>query len=117
MALNITNEIVDIASLLNTYDFNNFMNMFKNLKSHLQIGTEFQIVESHEHSGNLQNTATELHDLAKICNQCLMLPQVSLEHIVFLQTPVILIRLLVKQVNENYRAEFNIRILVNVLNV
>ena len=55
MALNLTNEIVDIASLLNMDDFNNF-------KSHLQSGTEFQIVGSHEHSGNLQNTATELCD-------------------------------------------------------
>ena len=62
MALNLTNEIVDIASLLNMDDFNNFMNVLKNLKSHLQSGTEFQIVGSHEHSGNLQNTAIELCD-------------------------------------------------------
>ena len=43
MALNVTNEIVDIASLMNIDDFNSFMNVLKNLKSHFKVKLSFKM--------------------------------------------------------------------------
>jgi hypothetical protein len=56
MAASITNEIADIASLLNTDDFSNCMMMLKSFKSHLVNGTKFQTVGNHESSAEKQNS-------------------------------------------------------------